>query len=268
MKLKKLTAGLLTASAIMMGSTGAQAINVGGVVWDPNAGIDFTATGSLFEIATATTGAFIDGFGRVNELNGLLAGSFCPGCELTFQFGGYQLLDLYAADGSGAGTLGIDIFTNGGQFQPFAFTGGWLNLYVDGAPNYDIDDITTATNGNLWLSLSAVNSAGSNAGTTLSGILTQAFADGLGGLGSGLFDVVPGGLATANFDTNAQIGGRDLTFTSQFQPLRTPTADGYTHTGGATVRGDSTSIPEPASIALLGLGLLGLGFSRRNKKAA
>lgn len=264
MKLSKLTAGLLTASALMIASTGAQADNVGGVVWNPGANIDFTSTGSVFEIATAITGNTINGFGRVNEFNGLLPASFCPGCELTYVFGGYQLLDLYPIDGVAAGSLGIDIFTNGGQFQPFAFTGGWMSVYVDNTPDYDIDNQLTAVDGNLWLSLVAVDSAGNNAGTTLNGILTQVFAAGLGGLGSGLFDVT-GGMAANRFDTNTQTGGRDLAFTSQFQPLQSATADGFTHTGGATLRGNS--IPEPTSIALLGLGLLGLGVIRRNKKS-
>jgi hypothetical protein len=251
MKLNKLSAALFAAAAMAFGSS-AQAINVGGVVWDPNDPIfDFSATTNLFETIGVAVGDTFSGYGQVTSVNA--SGAFCPTCQLTYEFGGYELT-----------SAGLS----------FTAKGGWLNVYVQdtaavGYTAFSASNKSSATDGTLWLGLVG-NSNFFGGDTTLAGTVTIPNSNGASGQGVGYFDVVAG-LAMANLDTNGQPGGADLTYTSSFQPLNSPIINNgevvATHFGTNEVFGDST-VPEPATVALLGLGLVGLGLSRRTKKAA
>ncbi|MFN4326502.1 MAG: PEP-CTERM sorting domain-containing protein [Azonexus sp.] len=237
-----LAAGLLTTSAAQ-----ASFINVGGVVWDPDQvtdgflnNTDFTANGTVTENAIDPANNIIDvtGWGKISYLNtnATNESAFCPGCELTYTF-----------------TMKLDSLTPSvGNFSTFLFKDLMVNVYVDNAKNY-ANTYATASDGLLWLALQGngpLSGIGQNIGT---GSDT--------GFGSALLDVI-GGLAAGNFDTDTQLDGADMVFSSSFQPaVGNP---GYL-IGTVDLKGNS--IPEPGSLALAGLGLLGLGIGRRRKFA-
>jgi hypothetical protein len=283
-------------SGLMSTSAYSAPITVGGITWDPDAFTDLTIASQLFEsfvstarntagpdgipgnaddgIGAAGSGDILGGIGLVDAINGV---AFCASCELTFEFGGFEL--LYATP-----TLADPLITD------FVFTDGWVNFYADTTPNWGavtpgVGTIAEATDGLLWLSLTAhVNKEGLTLGT----IFGSATGFGVGsddGEGSGLLDVAYignlgnpetalgfEGAANANVDTNGKsdaLGGfADFNFTSSFEPLNalTPT-DGFGLVGTAQFRGDSIAVPEPSAIALLSLGLLGLVGASRKRKA-
>ena len=237
--MKVLKKAAVAAALALAGVTSfASTINVGGVNWDPDAATDFTSqSAAMRQFINVGTGE-LTGFGIINAMNGNAQATFCPGCELTFQFGGFMPTGGVLVPGAG---------------QAVTYTGGWVKFYVDHTPDvanpFNYQSLTNANtgNGNLWLQ--AVNSGtffGSNTANAV-----------LGGIG--FLDVV-GGMAAGNFDTNQQTGGADFRFTTSF----TFPNNGVIDMGG-TGNLFGESIPEPTSLALIGLGLLGAGVASRKR---
>lgn len=250
------------AAALIAGNAMASPINRGGVIWDPVSFFDFSSTDTMIETIVNSVGSEVHGYAKITTLNGTGEATFCPGCELTYVFSGYILSDIDGATGA------------------FTFSGGHIDVFVDHTPNFDATKQSTAADGTLFLSLdghSHVDGATGKVGTLHSDPTPASV--GVAGDGRGFLDAV-GGLAVANFDTNTFAviddlagtpGFADFLFTSSFQLIRGGTFvsdDGLTYGlfGSNDLSGDS--IPEPTSIALLGIGLAGLGAYRRRKAGA
>jgi hypothetical protein len=282
-RITKALIGLTTAVALVA-PVSASVINVGGVTWDPDAtsplvdfsgSLDFdqwfqnTATNTAADLnfgdavaltgPTAFVGKWLGGTGYVTGFNGVdqqlppphtTPEQFCPGCELTFAFGGIQLTNINFFD------LG------GGNFIPlytFDITNSWATFYVDNTPDYPTGtrpDVASAIDGKEWLNL-AFSSFSLQGGVNVIG----------GHLDAQLSVTTGSGLANENFDTDPTtigitplLSGADLLYSANsiFD------AGAKSANGTGTAKGNT--IPEPTTLMLLGTGLIGLSAPKFRKK--
>jgi len=250
---------LLTASSIALAftATPASALTVDGITWDPNSVVDFTTTGVIWEESPSLViGSTVQGFGSFNLFNGADTATYGGGTNLlTFAFN-VELTDYTAINA----TSGF-----------FEYTGS-VDVYSTLTSVYSPTNTSAAE-------LATQTYANATSGTSfLTTTLTDADLTGIGlnfanpasasGTGNGWLDVT-GGSAATYFDTNTQtdpnFNDADFTFSSSFNAAPNQHPVGYPTTGTVTVTGDSINVPEPTTIALLGLGLLGLGARKRKQ---
>lgn len=216
---------------------------------------------------SVAAGSEIAGYGRVNTINGNL--NFCAGgpgtCELTFRFYGFSAKP-------------------GGTASDIDFTGGFVNFYVGTGTDLDFDPfnntleselLAQATNGTLWLQVAGSDFLDLVTGRT--GTLQATgtnFGSGTTDAGTGIGQLnIIGGLADviAALDTNSVdnhkgcvIGSTcsDFDLTTSFSRVGAP-GSGYIPLAGVASVAGRVAVPEPASLALVALGLIGVSFIRR-----
>ncbi|HQT29963.1 MAG TPA: PEP-CTERM sorting domain-containing protein [Thiobacillus sp.] len=263
---KKIIASAIAALGLAA-SGSASAIVVGGV--------DFGAAGETAHIETSTVaetfvnapGQTLLGYGQINTVNGNLFYSNGGADRLYFVFD-YNVLTFNAASGDAT------------------FDNGNMSVYM--LPTFNLLNQSSAANlalitgGTLWATLSGHPENGGPEELTAAGILTGAT---IAFTGSGLLDMVSGPNGVMEFlDSNGIDDGAggfaDILLTSSgsnnvLNPKDNTTgcktgqaAPGqWCIAGSADLRG-LTTVPEPGVLALVGLGLLGMGVSLRKRKAA
>ena len=261
MKLFKSILALAFASSLIPSVS--SAITVDGVTF--NAGSTFIFAGNLYETKPIAVGESLSGYGLVTGIDALIntgVSDFMPSGELTFTFSGFTITSTASIDGN--------------PLPDFIFSGGVIQFFADTANDFNPAAAGSAANGTPWLTLTAVpylNALTGGSGTLQSyntNILVSPFTP---SSGTAYFNAT-GGSAAPYLDTNTILsslsdiitgGSADFFLNSSYQQALVPANPLFPVQGNGQLQGSGQNLPEPESLALLAIGLLGLGIVKRRK---
>ena len=178
---------------------------------------------------------------------------------------------VLCADGAACdanGTAGAVTFIGSvGVFNLNVTTGLSTPFYPDNHMDLNSVNATSATGGTLTVMLSQNGFSGAGTyvsaigGTSGGAVAASAYAD----ASNALFGTGTALGATQNFGTGAFSGSWNGAYAGA-SPYSLTQIVSITHRGAATTSFDyELKVPEPGTLALLGLGLIGIGASRRRR---